>query len=71
MQNTRNPGKKHFYMSDSAPVKRVKAVLHARDVQRASSGDSEELSRGCECRSVAPTGWKYEPGVGIRYDVML
>ena len=32
------PGKKHSYMSDSVPVKRVTAVLHAReDVQRASS----------------------------------
>ena len=65
-------GKKHYYMSDSVPVKRVTAVLHAReDVQRASSGDSEELSRRCECRSVAQTGQKYEPGVGIRYDVIL
>ena len=50
----------------------VTAVLHAReDVQRASSGDSEELSRRCECRSVAQTGQKYELGVGIRYDVIL
>ena len=72
MQNTRKPGKEHYYMSDSVPVKRVTAVLHAReDVQRASSGDSEELSRRCECRSVAHTGQKYEPGVGIRYDVIL
>ena len=72
MQNTRKLGKKHYYMSDSMPVKRVTAVLHAReDVQRASSGDSEELSRRCECRSVAQTGQKYEPGVGIRYDVIL
>ena len=38
-------GKKHYYMSDSVPVKRVTAVLHAReDVQRASSGDSEGSS---------------------------
>ena len=59
-------------MSDSVPVKRVTAVIHAReDVQRASSGDSEELSRRCECRSVAQTGQQYEPGVGIRYDVIL
>ena len=72
MQNTRKPGKKHYYMSDSMPVKRVTAVLHAReDVQRASSGDSEELSRRCECRSVAQTGQKYEPDVVIRYDVIL
>ena len=72
MQNTRNPGKKHSYMSNSVPVKRVTAVLRAReDVQRASSVDSEELSRRCEGRSVAHTGQKYEPGVGIRYDVIL
>ena len=74
MQNTRKPGKKHYYMSDSVPVKRVTAVLlHDReDVQRASSGDSEEeLSRRCECRSVAQTGQKYEPDVVIRYDVIL
>ena len=32
-------------MSDSAPVKRVTAVLHAREgVQRASSGDSEGVN---------------------------
>ena len=54
------------------PLKRVTAVSHAReDVQRASFGDSEELSRRCGCRKVAQTGWTYEPGVGIRYDVML
>ena len=41
MQNTRNPRKKHYYMSDSVPWKRVAAILHAReDVQRGSSGDS-------------------------------
>ena len=72
MQNNQNPGKKHYYMIDSVPVKRVTAVLHAReDVQRASSGGSEELSRRCEYRSVAQTGQKYEPGVAIRYDVIL
>ena len=72
MQNTRNLGKKHCYMSDSVPVKRVTAVLHAReDVQRASSGDSEELSRRCACRSVAQTGQKYEPDIGTRCDVIL
>ena len=72
MQNTRKPGKKHSYMSESEPVKRVTAVLRAReDVQRTRSGDSEELSRRCECRSVSQTGRKYEPGVGIRYDVIL
>ena len=72
MQNNQNPGKKHYYMSDSVSVKRVTAVLHAReDVQGASSGDSEELSRRCEYRSVAQTGQKYEPGVAIRYDVIL
>ena len=71
-RTNRNPGKKHYYMSDSVPVKGVTAVLHAReDVQHASSGDTEELSRRCECSSVAQTGQKYEPGVGIRYDVIL
>ena len=63
---------KHYYMSDSVLVKRVTAVLHAReDVQRASCGDSEELSRRCHCRSVARTCPKYELGVGIRFDVIL
>ena len=53
-------------------MKMVTAVLHAREVvQRASSGDSEELSRRCECRSVAQTGQQFEPGVGIRYDMIL
>ena len=59
-------------LSDAVPVKRVTAVLHAReDGQRASSGDSEELSRRCECRKVAQTGQKYEPGVGFRHDVKM
>ena len=57
-------------MSDSVPVKRVTAVLHAReDVQRASSGDGEDFSR------VNAEVWrkqaKNEPVVGIRYDVIL
>ena len=64
--------RRNYYMGDSVPVKRVTVALHAReDVQRASSGDSEELSRRCECRSVAQTGQMYEPGVGVRYDVLL
>ena len=35
-------------LSDSVPEKRVTAVLHARaDIQRASFGHDEELSRRC------------------------
>ena len=48
------------------------AVLHAlEDVRRADSGDTEELFGRSWCRSVVQTGCKYEPGVGVRYDVRV
>ena len=73
--------RKLMNVEDSAPwqeallherFSRLTAVLHAREeVQRASSRDSEELSRRCECRSLAQTDQKYELSGGFRNDVIL